>query len=49
MGWLVHAHGFRVAFTVAAVLAALALPYFLIAERKLGFADLRSGAVGAGS
>jgi predicted MFS family arabinose efflux permease len=46
MGWLVHAQGFRFAFTVAAVLAALALPYFLFAERKLGFADLRTGAAG---
>ena len=40
MGWLVHVQGFRVAYAVAAVLAALALPYFLFAERKLGFLEL---------
>ena len=34
-GWLVRAHGFRVAYTLAAVLAALALPYFLLARRRL--------------
>ena len=37
MGGLVHLHGFRVAFAVAAVLAAMSLPYFVFAERKLGF------------
>ncbi len=37
MGWLINAHGFRIAFGGAAVLAALSLPYFLIAERRLGF------------
>ena len=39
MGWFIHAYGFRVAFGVSAVLAAAALPYFLFAERRLGFAD----------
>jgi MFS family permease len=39
VGWLVHVQGFRVAFGVAAVLAALSLPYFLFAERKLGFLE----------
>jgi len=39
VGALVHMHGFRVAFGVAAALAALSLPYFLFAERKLGFLD----------
>ena len=33
MGWLVHHYWFRVGFIVAAVIAALALPYFLLAER----------------
>ena len=33
MGWLVHHFWFRIGFVVAAVLAALALPYFLVAER----------------
>ena len=37
VGWLVHAYGYRVAFVVASVIAALALPCFLIAERRLGF------------
>ena len=34
-GWMVRAHGFRPAYAVAAVVAALALPYFLIARRRL--------------
>ncbi len=34
-GWMVRAHGFRTAYALAAVLAALALPYFLIARRRL--------------
>jgi MFS family permease len=34
-GWLVQEYGFRVAFGVAAALAALALPYFLMADRRL--------------
>lgn len=37
MGWLIHHVGFRWAFGVAATLAALSLPAFLYAERKLGF------------
>jgi MFS family permease len=37
LGWLIHGIGFRYAYFVAAGLAALALPYFLIAERRLGF------------
>jgi MFS family permease len=39
VGWLIHHFGFRVAFVAAAGLALLSLPYFLIAERKLGFRD----------
>jgi MFS family permease len=39
LGWLVHAHGFRVAFGVASCIAALALPYFLLAERRLRFEE----------
>ncbi|MEO7191796.1 MAG: MFS transporter [Vicinamibacterales bacterium] len=39
MGALVHAHGFRVAYGFAALVAAMALPYFLFAERKFGFAS----------
>ena len=37
VGWLIHQFGFRPAFGAAAALAALALPTFLFAERKLGF------------
>ena len=33
MGWLIQHHGFPVAFGVAAGLAALALPYFLVIDR----------------
>ena len=33
MGWLVHHFWFRVGFIVAAVIAAFALPYFLLMER----------------
>jgi len=36
-GWLIHQFGFRFAFTLAAGLALLSLPYFLIAEKALGF------------
>ena len=35
MGWLISRHGFARAFGVAAVLAALAMPYFLLADRWL--------------
>jgi MFS family permease len=34
IGWLVQHYGFRVAFGVAAGLAALALPYFIAADRR---------------
>jgi MFS family permease len=37
MGWLVHHFGFRWGFAVVAVVAALSLPCFLIAEKRLGF------------
>jgi MFS family permease len=37
MGWLIHQIGFRPAFGIAAALAALSLPYFLIAEKRVGF------------
>ena len=33
MGWLIQRHGFATAFGVAAGLAALSLPYFLIVDR----------------
>jgi MFS family permease len=34
-GWLIEHHGFRAAFGTAAVLAALAAPYFLFAEKRV--------------
>ena len=34
-GWLIEHYGFRAAFGTAAVLAALAAPYFLFTERRL--------------
>jgi MFS family permease len=37
MGWLVHHFDYRMAFATAAALATLSLPYFLVAERRLGF------------
>ena len=37
MGWLVHHLGFRWGFGAVAVVAALALPCFLIVEKRLGF------------
>jgi predicted MFS family arabinose efflux permease len=36
MGWLIQHMGFRTAFGVAAALSALALPYFMVADRLLG-------------
>ena len=41
IGWLIGRYGFRPAFGVAAGLAALALPYFLVAEKRLGFRHSR--------
>ena len=40
MGWLVHHVGYRPAFGLTAVLAALSLPSFLLAEERLGFRAL---------
>ena len=37
MGWLIRHFGYRIAFGAAAALAALALPAFVVAEKKLGF------------
>jgi MFS family permease len=37
MGGLIHQLGFRPAFGIAAALAALSLPYFLLAEKRIGF------------
>ena len=35
MGWIIERYGFANAFGTAAVLSALALPYFLLADRLL--------------
>ena len=37
VGWMIQHLGFRVAFGVAGGIAALALPYFLVAEKRLHF------------
>jgi MFS family permease len=37
MGSLIHAFGFRAAFVGAAAIAAVALPWFVAAEKRLGF------------
>ena len=37
MGWVIHQLGFRPAFGLTALLAALSLPVFLFAEKRLGF------------
>jgi len=39
VGWLIHHLGYRGAFLIAGGLASLALPYFLVAEKKLGFEE----------
>lgn len=35
LGFVIHVYGFRVAFLIAALLAALSVPYFLFVERRL--------------
>ena len=40
LGWLIHQFGFRPAFGIAAALAFLAVPYFLIVEKRLGFRSM---------
>jgi MFS family permease len=37
MGWLIQRIGFRPAFAIAAGLALLSLPYFIVMEKRLGF------------
>lgn len=41
MGWLISMHGFRIAFGAAAGVALLSMPYFVFAERRLGFRPAR--------
>jgi predicted MFS family arabinose efflux permease len=38
LGFVIHVYGFRPAFVLAALLAALSVPYFLFVERRLGLA-----------
>ncbi len=44
LGWLIERFGYQAAFGVAAALSALALPYFLVTDRIVGFSR-RSEAV----
>ncbi|MCC7185582.1 MAG: MFS transporter [Acidobacteria bacterium] len=37
LGWLIHQFGYRPAFGIAAGLAFLAVPYFLLVDKRLGF------------
>jgi predicted MFS family arabinose efflux permease len=37
MGWMVERLGFRLAFVVAAVMVAAAIPYFLLVEKRFGY------------
>jgi MFS family permease len=37
MGWLASRHGFRATFAIAGAVGVLSLPYFVVAERRLGF------------
>jgi len=39
LGFVIHVYGFRVAFLIAALLAALSVPYFRFVERRLGLAE----------
>ena len=34
IGWMIQHYGFRTAFGAAATLSALALPYFLVVDRR---------------
>jgi len=34
VGWLIERYGFPAAFTVAATLSAIALPYFVVVDRE---------------
>jgi predicted MFS family arabinose efflux permease len=35
MGWVIQHYGFRAAFGVAAALSALALPYFIVVDKRV--------------
>jgi MFS family permease len=37
IGWLIHEYGYRTAFGAAAAIALLSVPYFVVAEKRLGF------------
>ena len=42
IGWMIQHHGFRTAFGAAAALAALALPYFLLVDRRVAGVSRRA-------
>ncbi len=44
IGWIIQHHGFRAAFGTAATLSVLALPYFLLVDRRFRAADRMRGA-----
>jgi predicted MFS family arabinose efflux permease len=44
LGVVIHAYGFRVAFVIAALFAAMSVPYFLFTERRLGLQPAPAGA-----
>jgi MFS family permease len=39
VGWLIQRYGFSTAFSTAALLSAIALPYFVVVDRRLGTGD----------
>jgi MFS family permease len=43
LGWVIHASSYRVAFVGAAALALLSVPYFLVAEKRLGYRQVTPG------
>jgi MFS family permease len=43
LGWVIHASSYRVAFAGAAALALLSVPYFLVAEKRLGYREVTPG------
>lgn len=44
LGVVIHAYGFRAAFAIAGLFAAMSVPYFLFVERRLGLAEPPPGA-----
>jgi len=42
MGWIIEQSGFQIAWATAAVLASLAIPFFVVAERRMLNSPLRA-------